>query len=178
MIYVRSRRPIVSLGASALGCAVFFGILAFGASRAPGTIIAAVALAAGSLGGAVVAIWSAVRLRAWPWGKLALFRDRLVVIHGKHEMRAVWERMESVTLANPGAWPEIRMTDTLTINLRNEPALRFKPDRFGLEAGGCRDLILRLRDDLSLRERLPVFDSDRDLAVAPVVAGELSEPRF
>jgi hypothetical protein len=178
MIYVRSRRPIVSLGASAFGCMVFFGMLAFGATRVPGGIVAALALGAGSLGGALVSIWSAVRLHAWPWGKLALFRDRVLVIQGRTEMRAVWEHMESVTLANPGAWPDIKMTDTLTINLRKEPAIRFKPAWFGLEASGCRDLVLRLRDDMALRERLPVFDSDRDLAAAPVVAGELLEPRF
>jgi hypothetical protein len=153
-------------------------MLAFGAARVPGGIVAAIVLGAGSAGGAVVAVWCLIRLHAWPWGKLALFRDRVVVIQGRHEMRAVWEHMEAVTLAHPAAWPEIRMTDTLTINLHNEPALRFKPDRFGLEAGGCRDLILRLRDDMPLRERLPVFDSDRDLASRSVVAGELSEPRF
>jgi hypothetical protein len=39
-------------------------------------------------------------------------------------------------------------------------------------------LILRLRDDSKLRARLPEFDSARDLAISPVVAGELIEPRL
>ena len=51
MIYVRSRRPIVSVGASALGCAVFFGLVAFGATLIPGGWVAAVALGLGSVGG-------------------------------------------------------------------------------------------------------------------------------
>jgi hypothetical protein len=178
MIYVRSRRPIVSLGASALGCALFFGLLAFGAIHIPGGWVAALALGAGSLGALAVASWSGLQLRAWPAEKLALFRDRVLVLNGRHEMRALWELMESVTLADPGSWPEMRITDTLTVSLRNEAALRFKPAQFGLEAAGCRDLILRLRDEPELRERLPVFDSARDLAATPVVAGESSEPRF
>ena len=66
--------------------------------------------------------------------------------------------------------------DKQTINLRYEPPIRFKPADFGLEAGSCRDLILRLRDDHELRSRLPEFDSARDLAIAPVVAGEMSDP--
>jgi len=178
MIYVRSRRPIVSVGASALGCAVFFGLLAFGATLIPGGWVAAVALGLGSVGGWAVAIWAAVQLHAWPAGKLAFFRDRLLVIQGRHEMRAVWELMESISLADPGSWPEIKMTDTLTINLRDEPALRFKPELFGLDSTGCRDLMLRLRDEPPLRERLPEFDSARDLAATPVVAGDMTEPRF
>ena len=93
-------------------------------------------------------------------------------------MRALWERMDTVTLADPGAWPELKMTDTLTLSLHNEPPLRLKPASFGLEAAGCRDLILRLRDEPALRERLPEFDSARDLAATPVVAGEMTEPRF
>src|SRR5450759_4058702 len=39
-----------------------------------------------------------------------------------------------------------------------------------------RDLMIRLRDDSKLRGRLPEFDSVRDLATSPVVAGELTEP--
>jgi hypothetical protein len=39
-------------------------------------------------------------------------------------------------------------------------------------------MILRLRDDAKLRARLPEFDSARDLAATPVVAGELIEPRL
>jgi hypothetical protein len=86
--------------------------------------------------------------------------------------------METVTLAAPMSWPEVRLTDRLTINLKDEAPLIFKPAEFGLAPTACRDLVLRLREDAKLRSRLPEFDSARDLAVSPVVAGELSEPRF
>lgn len=178
MIYVRSRRPIVTIGASALACAIAFTLLAVGALQLPAGWVAAVALGAGALGAAGVAVWAGLRLHEWPAGKLALFRDRLLVIHKRHEMRALWELMDSVTLADPGSWPQIRMTDHLTISFRNEPPIRFKPALFGLEATACRDLILKLRDDAPLREKLPEFDSVRDLVASPVVAGERFEPRF
>jgi len=178
MIYVRSRRPIVTIGASALGCAIAFGLLALGAFQLPAGWVAAVALGAGAAGATGVAIWAGVRLRRWPAGKLAFFRDRMLVIQDRHEMRALWELMDSITLADPGSWPQIKMTDQVTISFRNEPPIRFKPARFGLEATSCRDMILRLRDDAPLRERLPEFDSARDLAASPVVAGERFEPRF
>jgi hypothetical protein len=77
-----------------------------------------------------------------------------------------------------GSWPNVRLTDRITIHFQNEPPLGFKPAQFGLEPAACRDLILRLRDDVKLRGRLPAFDSARDLAVSPVVAGELIEPRL
>jgi hypothetical protein len=86
--------------------------------------------------------------------------------------------MESVTLTEPNSWPQIRVTDRLTIQLKNAPALAFRPALFGLEPLACRDLVLRLRDDPELRARLPEFDSLRDLAISPVVAGELIEPRL
>jgi len=178
LIYVRSRRSILTLGASGLFCALVFGILAAAAVRLPAGWVAGVALGVGSLGSAVLAIWAALRLRAWPPGKLGFFRDRLVVIEGRHEMRALWELMEMVTLSNPESWPSVRLTDRLTIHFRNEPPLGFKPAVFGLEPTACRDLILKLRDDARLRARLPEFDSARDLAVTPVVAGDLIEPRL
>ena len=142
----------------------------------PAGWVAAVAFGTGSAAALVVGAWAGIRLRAWPAGKLGLFRDRLLVVHDRHEMRALWDHMETVTLADEAAWPTIRMTDRLTLHLRHEPPLRFKPADFGLEAGSCRDLILRLRDDHELRNRLPEFDSARDLAIAPVVAGEMSDP--
>jgi hypothetical protein len=86
--------------------------------------------------------------------------------------------MDTVTLSEPGSWPNVRITDRLTIRFRNEPPLGFKPAQFGLEPSACRDLILQLRDNAGLRSRLPEFDSVRDLAATPVVAGELIEPRF
>jgi hypothetical protein len=178
LIYVRSRRPIVTLGLVGIVCAVVFGALTFLAFTLAGGAEASVPLAAGSVGGAALAAWAGVQLRRWPAGKLALFRDRLLVIHGNREMRALWSLMETVTLAAAKSWPEVRLTDRLTINLKNEAPLSFKPALFGLAPTACRDLILRLRDDPKLRSRLPEFDSARDLAISPVVAGELSEPRL
>lgn len=155
-----------------------FTVLAAAALRLPQGAIAGVALAAGAVAGAALSVWAAFRLRAWPPGKLGLFRDRLLVIESKHEMGAIWGRMQSVTLSEPNSWPHVRVTDRLTIQLKNEPAVTFKPAFFGLEPAACRDLILRLRDDPKLRARLPEFDSLRDLAISPIVAGELIEPRL
>jgi hypothetical protein len=177
LIYVRSRRSIVTLGAAGLACALIFGALAAVAMVAQ-VWPAALALAVGALGGAALGAWAGWGLAAWPSGKLGLFRDRLVVIQGRHEMRAVWSLMETVTLSELGAWPHVRLTDRLTISFTNEPPLTFKPAQFGLDPPACRDLMIRLRDDSKLRARLPEFDSVRDLAVSPVVAGELIEPRL
>jgi hypothetical protein len=175
---VRSRRSIVTLGIAGLMWTALFAALAVGAFKLSDGGIAGVALAAGAGIGAGIAGWSAAKLRDWPPGKLGLFRDRMLVIQGRHEMRAVWANMESVTLSEPNAWPHVQVTDRLTIQLKNEPPLSFKPALFGLEPAACRDLILRLRDDPKLRAKLPEFDSLRDLAISPVVAGELIEPRL
>ena len=178
MIYVRSHRSIVSIGVAGVAWAAAFGVLALAASRVPEGGIAAIVLAAGAVAGVSVAMWAMARLLSWPRARLCFFRDRLLVIHGRHEMRAVWSAMEAVTLSEPHSWPRVSVTDRLTIQLRNEPPLVFKPAAFGLEPAACRDLIVRLRDEPSLRARLPEFDSWRDLVVSPVVAGELIEPRL
>jgi hypothetical protein len=178
LIYVRSRRSIVTLGAAGLAFALAFGTLAAVALTLPPEWLAAIALGSGALGGLVVAAWAGWKLRTWPPGRLGFFRDRLVVIQGKHEMSVLWAAMETVTLSEPNSWPRVRLTDRLTVNFKNESPLRFKPALFGLEPAACRDLILRLRDDSRLRARLPEFDSARDLAISPVVAGELIEPRL
>jgi len=180
VIYVRSRKSIVTLGASSVLCAVAFGVLTVVAVRLPEAEgwVAGVALGAGALGASAVAIWAAVQLQAWPASRLGFFRDRIVVVHGRHEMRALWDVMESITLTEPDSWPRVRVTDRLTIGLRNEPQIAFKPAHFGLEPAACRDLILRLRDDAGLRSRLPEFDSARDLTISPIVAGELIKPRL
>jgi len=178
LIYVRSRRPIVTAGGVGLACACAFALLAVGALQLPAGAVAAVALGCGAAGGMAVMAWAAWRLMRWPDGKLALFRDRLLVIHDRHEMRALWDSMATVTLADPESWPDFKMTDKVTITFRNESPVRFKPAQFGLDCVACRDMILRLRDELELRQRLPEFDSARDLAASPVVAGERFEPGF
>jgi hypothetical protein len=178
MIYVRSRRPIVTLGACGLSFALLFALLAAGATRLQGGWVASIALAAGAVAGLAVAISAALKLRSWPLGRLGLFRDRIVILQGKHEIRAVWSRMETVTLADPGSWPKVRLTERLTIHFRNEAPVGFRPAHFGLQPVACRDLILKLRDDATLRARLPEFDSARDLTASEVMAGELIEPRL
>ena len=178
MIYVRSRRSIVTLAVAGLAFALAFGALAAVAVSLPTGWVATIALAGGSLGGLLLAAWAGWKLRMWPPGRLGFFRDRLVVIQGKHEMSVGWAAMETVTLSEPNSWPHVRLTDRLTVNFKNEQPLRFKPAQFGLDPPACRDLILRLRDDSRLRARLPEFDSARDLTVSPVVAGELIEPRL
>ena len=178
MIYVRSRKSIVTVGAAGLAFALAFGVLAAVAMTLPTGWVASIALAVGSLAGLGFAAWAAWQVRIWPSGKLGFFRDRLVVIQGRHEMSVVWVAIETATLSEPNSWPHVRLTDRLTVNFKNEPPLRFKPAEFGLEAAACRDLIIRLRDDSRLRARLPEFDSVRDLAISPVVAGELTEPRL
>lgn len=178
LIYVRSRRSAVTLLVAGLAGAIAFAALAVVAFSMSGAEVAGFALAGGAAGGALAAALAGRRLRRWPAGKLALFRDRLLVIQDRREMTAVWSNMQSVTLAEPDSWPDIRLTDRLTIQLKNAPAMRFKPAAFGLDPSACRGLILSLRDDPELRSKLPEFDSLRDLAISPVVAGELIEPRL
>ena len=168
----------MALGAAALAWTAVFSVLAIGAFSLPEGGVAGLALAVGAIGGAVLAGRAALQLLSWPPARLCLFRDRLLVIEGRHEMRAVWTAMEAVTLSEPHSWPHVRVTDHLTIQLKNEPPLVLKPASFGLAPATCRDLIVRLRDEPKVRARLPEFDSVRDLSTSPVVAGELIEPRL
>jgi hypothetical protein len=168
----------VTLAVTGLVCAGVFGALAVVAFSLTQVAVAGAAFATGAVGGALLAAWAGLKLRSWPPARLGFFRDRLLVIQGRHEMRALWTAMEAVTLSDPLAWPKMQLTDRLTIRFKNEPPLSFKPAAFGLEPVACRDLILRLRDDPRLRARLPEFDSLRDLVISPVVAGELTEPRL
>ena len=165
-------------GVAALVWTAVFGLLAAGAFRLPEGEVAGLALGLGALGGAALAAGTAVQLMRWPPARLCFFRDRLLVIEGRHEMRAVWTAMGAVTLSEPNSWPRVRLTDRLTIQLKNEAPLVLKPAAFGLAPAACRDLIVRLREEPKLRVRLPEFDSVRDLAISPVVAGELIEPRL
>lgn len=168
----------MTLAVAGLVCGAVFGALAIVAFGLTQEAIAGVAFAVGAAGSVLLAAWAGWKLRHWPPAKLGFFRDRILVIIGRHEMRALWTAMDTVTLADQGSWPHVKLTDRLTISFRNEPPLSFKPATFGLEPSACRDLILKLRDDVKLRARLPEFDSLRDLVVSPIVAGELIEPRL
>src|SRR5258708_32479928 len=108
---------------------------------------AGLALAVGALGGAGLGAWAGWGLAIWPSGKLGLFRDRLVGLQGRHEMRAVWALIETITLSGLGAWPHVRRTDRLTISFTNEPPLTFTTAPFGLDPRACRDLMIQLRED-------------------------------
>ena len=77
-----------------------------------------------------------------------------------------------------GHWPEIEISDRLTVRLRRSKPITVRPVDFGLDPAGCRDLVLTLRDDRGLRGRLPEFDSALDLSERPVVTGELITPRL
>lgn len=177
LIYVRSRRPLLTLAGCALACAAVLMLLGALAWKLPATA-AALALWAGAAAALTAAGWAAVALKGWPAGKLAFFRDRLVVIEKRRELCALWEQMGAITLADLASWPEMRITDWVTVTFRHAGSIRFKPPDFGLDPGGCRDLLVRLRDEPELRERLPEFDSGRDLEARPLVAGEAAEPRF
>jgi hypothetical protein len=172
----------VTVGIAAASWAVLFAAMAVAAFNLPEGAIAGFVLGCGAAGGATVAAWAVTRLVSWPPARLCFFRDRLLLIHGRHEMRALWTAIEAVTLSEPlspsNPWPSVKITDRLTIRFKNEAPLSFKPAAFGLQPVACRDLIVRLRDDPRLRSRLPEFDSVRDLAMGPVVAGELIEPRL
>ena len=109
----------MTLGVAGMVWVAAFGALTVGAFALSGAAVAGVAFAAGAAGGAAVVIWCGTRLLYWPPARLALFRDRLLVIQGQHEMRAVWVQMESVTLTDPHSWPNVRITDSLTIQLKN-----------------------------------------------------------
>jgi len=178
LIYVRSRRPLVTIAGTAAAFAFAFAVMGWVAWQLPGGLVAALALWTGAAVAVAACAWSAWGLRGWPPCKLAFFRDRMVVLSGRHEMRALWEQIEAVTLADMTTWPELRMTDWVTVTFRSEGPMRFKPTEFGLDPAGCRDLVARLRDEPELRERLPEFDSERDLEARPLVAGEATEPRF
>ena len=58
MIYVRSRRPIVTVAVCAAGCTLTFAALAYVALQVPGGLVAAVALGAGAVAGLAVTVWA------------------------------------------------------------------------------------------------------------------------
>jgi hypothetical protein len=183
VIFARSRRTSVLFGASGLAVALAFGIVAAAVFLTDGPGLAALALVIGSGLGLVLAGWAGWRVRSWPPCRLGFFRDRMVVVQGRTEQHALWDRIETATLAAPvdwsdGKWPEIQISDRLTVQLRRSKPLVLRPADFGLAPAGCRDLVLTLRDDRTLRGRLPEFDSALDLSERPVVSGELITPRL
>ncbi|MBJ7598865.1 hypothetical protein [Candidatus Nephthysia bennettiae] len=123
------------------------------------------------------------RLRHWPPSRLGLFADRLVLIHGQVEMQAPWDLVETATLVSaadgsPAGWKALRLTDRLTVRLAQGRSISLRPAVFGLEPAACRDLVLRLRDDVYLRGRLPEFDSMLDLVSRPPRIGALIRPQL
>ncbi|HEY1324592.1 MAG TPA: hypothetical protein VGF32_30315 [Streptosporangiaceae bacterium] len=144
---------------------------------------------AGLLLGMLTAVAAAVvgrtvlRLRRWPTSRLGFFRDRMVLVQGRTHLQAPWERLDTVTLADQGdwaaaRWPEITLTDRLTVRLRPERRFSVRPATFGVDPAACRDLMLRLRDEPELRARLPDFGSVGDLTSMPLHTGELVRPDF
>jgi hypothetical protein len=183
VIFARSRRSSVLLAASGGAVGVTFGLVAGLTWWLAGAAPAAIALTVGAGIGLGLASWAGWQLRSWPPCRLGFFRDRMVVVQGKVEQHAVWDRVETATLAalpdwSSNRWPEIQISDRLTVQLRRGKPITLRPADFGLEPSGCRDLVLTLRDDRALRARLPEFDSALDLSERPVVSGELITPRL
>ena len=182
MIFARSRRSSVLLAASGAAIGLIFGLVA-GLAWWAGVDPAGIALGAGAAIGIGLAAWAGWQLRSWPPCRLGFFRDRMVVVQGRVEQHALWDRIDTASLAAPpdwssGRWPEIQISDRLTVQLRRSKPIVLKPADFGLEPVGCRDLVLTLRDDRALRSRLPEFDSALDLSERPLVSGELITPRL
>ena len=182
MIFARSNRSIWTLTIAALGAALLLigGTLALAVAA---RLWDAVVLGLLAVVAAAVVARFVRRLRRWPAGRLALFRDRLVLVTGRLELQAAWVEIQTASLADhsEAGWasrPEIRLTERLSVGLRSGRSFSFRPARFGLEPVACRDLFLRLRDDSRTRDRLPVFDSALDLAVRPLHIGELIRPQL
>lgn len=182
MIFARSRRPMLLLALAT--AAVAAGLVAAAAWRflqadpEAGTLLGLAALFA-----VAFAVRDTLRLRRWPAATIAFFRDALVVRSGRHELRAPWDRMDLVTLAEPSEWtamlwPEVRISDRLTVRIRGGRSFRLHPASFGLDPVACRDLVLRLRDEPGARSGLPEFDSELDLVARRPAVGELMKPRL
>jgi hypothetical protein len=170
LIYARSRRPTLALAVALLAAALGFGA---GAGWLLWTRPADGAPILLAIAGAFCLAFAGregLRLRRWPPASLSLFRDRLVLIQGRSELGAAWDQIQLVSLADQTEWgslrwPEVRLTERLTLRLDPKRAISFRPRLLGLEPVACRDLILRLRDDEKEREGLPEFDSELDLAL-------------
>jgi hypothetical protein len=181
VVFARSRRSTVRFAAAAVAVAVALTAVAL-ASLLKGYDLAALAVGMLAIVGASAVARTVIRLRRWPRSRLGFFRDRLVLVQGRTELQARWEQVETVTLADQGdwaaaRWPEIRLTDRLTVRLRPKRRISFRPATFGVEPAACRDLVLRLRDDVGLRDRLPEFHA-RGLTSMPLHTGELVRPEI
>jgi hypothetical protein len=182
VVFARSRRPTFVL--AAVSMAVAAGLLTLaGWALALGSGWAAVVVT--MLAGVALAVMTRMirRLRYWPPSRLGLFADRLVLIQGQVEMQAQWELVETATLVSvadgaPAGLAALRLTDRLTVRLAQGRSISLRPAVFGLEPAACRDLVLRLRDDVYLRERLPEFDSMLDLVSRPPRIGALIRPQL
>jgi hypothetical protein len=181
VVFARSKRSTARFAAAAVAVAVALAAAAL-AVLLKGYDLAALVLgmlAAVALAGVAR---TTIRLRRWPRSRLGFFRDRLVLVQGRTELQARWEELETVTLADQGdwaaaRWPEITLTDRLTVRLRPKRRISFRPATFGVEPAACRDLMLRLRDDVALRDRLPEFHA-RNLSSMPLHTGELVRPEL
>jgi hypothetical protein len=179
VVFARSNRSTVRFAAAAVTTTLALAA-AGGAVLLRGYDLGALVLGMlAAVAGATVAR-TVIRLRRWPRSRLGFFRDRFVLVQGRTELQARWEQLDTVTLADQGdwaaaRWPEMTLTDRLTIRLRPKRRISFRPATFGVEPAACRDLMLRLRDDAEVRERLPEFHA-RDLASIPLHTGELVRP--
>jgi hypothetical protein len=122
-----------------------------------------------------------LRLRRWPVSRLGFFRDRLVLVQGRSQLQVSWGYILTATLADEedclaSLYPAITLTDRLLVRLEPTRRFSFWPATVGLEPAACRDLILRLRDVPSLRQRLPEFDSMLDVTASRPYMGELVRP--
>jgi hypothetical protein len=182
VIFARSTRSTVLFAGVALGVALWL-VAAAAALVVTAHVPAALVLAMLAVVAMAVVARTVRRLRRWPASRLGFFRDRLVLLHGRTELHAAWAQVQTVTLADQGdwaasRWPEVRLTERLTIRLDGARRFSFRPATCGVDPGACRDLILRLRDEPALRDKLPDFDSLLDLSSRPLHTGDLIRPQI
>ena len=180
MVFARSYRPLLLSLAGLTG-----GLVAIAAgdvvALAGGERVAApiVLLATASALPGLVRI--TLQLRRWPVSKLGFFRDRFVLVQGRTALQVSWGSVVTATLADEVDWwtslsPGLSLTERLVVRLEPTRRVSFWPAATGLEPSACRDLILRLRDEPSLRQRLPEFESMLDLAAGRLLPGEQIRP--
>jgi hypothetical protein len=182
VVFARSSRSTVRFAVAALAVAAVLAAATATLLLAGHDLASLLLGTLAALAGAVVGR-TVLRLRRWPTSRLGFFRDRLVLVQGRTRLQAPWEQLDTVTLADQGdwataRWPEITLTDRMTVRLRPARRFSFRPATFGVEPAACRDLMLRLRDEPALRARLPEYDAARDLASMPLHTGDLVRPEL